>query len=70
MNPSVIALVCGLIAIVAGAAVSYWAKDKLRRPNTPPIDPVFLPVFLVKWLLSIIIAAVIRAIFFSPLNSN
>jgi hypothetical protein len=62
MNPSVSVFVCGLIAIAAGAAVAYWAKDKLGRPNIFWIDPVFFAVFFVVWLLGIIIASVIQVI--------
>jgi phosphate/sulfate permease len=62
MNPELNVFVCGLIAIIAGAAVSYWARDKLGKPNTLPIDPVFFAVFFFVLLASIFLWGLISGL--------
>ncbi len=70
MNSDVTVFVCGLIAIIAGAAVSYSARNKLGEPNKLPIDPVFFAVFFVVWLGSIFLVGLIFSLVGLPLNSN
>ena len=68
--PSVVVIATSWIGILAGAAISYWARNKLGTRLLRGPDEIFWGVFLIVWFGLMLLVGLFLALLGVPMNSN